>query len=132
MKTINPDPRLMPQILQHLPQDKPIIMLNLLRFRSQANYEDSSITISGREAYGQYSKLAFGFVKEVGGSARYLGKIQGHLIAPDDERWDEVMLIEYPDAGAFIKMVTNPEYQAITYHRTAALDDSRLIATTAH
>ena len=27
-------------------------------------------------------------------------------------------------------MISDPDYQAITFHRTAALEDSRLIATT--
>ena len=47
------------------------------------------------------------------------------------ERWDEILLVEYPSAAAFAAMVTSPEYKAIVFHRTAALEDSRLVATTA-
>jgi len=40
------------------------------------------------------------------------------------------VLMEYPSREAFIEMTSSAEYQAISHHRTAALADSRLIATT--
>jgi uncharacterized protein (DUF1330 family) len=36
-------------------------------------------------------------------------------------------IAEYPNADAFLAMVTNPEYRALVAHRTAAVEDSRLI-----
>jgi uncharacterized protein (DUF1330 family) len=39
------------------------------------------------------------------------------------------VLVEYPSVDAFRTMVADPAYAAVSIHRTAALDDSRLIAT---
>ncbi len=36
-------------------------------------------------------------------------------------------IVRYPSKAAFLEMVMNPDYQAITHHRTAALSDSRLV-----
>ena len=41
-----------------------------------------------------------------------------------------IILVHYPSPAAFIGMVTTPEYQALSGHRTAALADSRLVPTT--
>jgi len=51
------------------------------------------------------------------------------VIGPSEESWDEAILVEYPSRSAFVSMVTNEAYQQISEHRTAALADSRLIAT---
>jgi hypothetical protein len=51
------------------------------------------------------------------------------LLGPPEERWDLALLVRYPSKVAFLALVSNPDYQNITVHRTAALEDSRLIAT---
>ncbi len=50
-------------------------------------------------------------------------------IAVDGEEWDDALLVRYPSKQAFLGMVTKPDYQKDAVHRTAALLDSRLIAT---
>ena len=60
----------------------------------------------------------------------WMGAARFTLIGPDDERWDDAVLVEYPTKQAFLEMVMKPEYQASAVHRTAALADSRLICTT--
>jgi uncharacterized protein (DUF1330 family) len=52
------------------------------------------------------------------------------VIGEDADRWDSVVLVEYPSRRAFLDMVSSPEYQAIAGRRTDALTDSRLIACT--
>lgn len=52
------------------------------------------------------------------------------LIAPKQEQWDLLLLVRYPSSAAFLSMLADPEYQAATVHRSAALADSRLIGTT--
>jgi hypothetical protein len=49
------------------------------------------------------------------------------LTGPSDERWDLAFIAEYPNAGAFLAMVTNPGYREHVKHRQAAVADSRLI-----
>ena len=59
-----------------------------------------------------------------------MGEAHAALIAPPEERWDEVLLVRYPSVAAFVGMLQQHDYQAATVHRTAALEDARLIATT--
>lgn len=107
-------------------------MINLLRYREQAQYAEGfdAQPCTGREAYDRYSADALGFVAGVGGSIRWMGASLGSVIAPADEEWDDAVLVEYPCINAFLTMVSDPAYQAIMPHRTAALANSRLIATT--
>ena len=59
----------------------------------------------------------------------WMGAVRSTVVGPDDERWDDAILVEYPSRKAFLGMVTNPDYLAIAAHRSAALEDSRLICT---
>ena len=109
------------------PANTPVVMLNLLRFREQAQYADASLpACSGREAYAQYSKLIEPILALAGGKVLWAGNAFA-LIAPAGEEWDEVLLVQYPAKQAFLGMITSPAYQAIVHHRTAALADSRLV-----
>ncbi len=110
----------------------PVTMLNLLRFRSVADYSkspelESDDPISGEDAYGVYSSLTVPHLEAVGGSVTFMGKGDQLLIGPSGARWDLVLLVEYPSIAAFISMTQNPAYLQGAGHRTAALKDSRLL-----
>lgn len=128
-RTIDPVPGEFPALLAGLPKNTPIVMLNLLRFSALAHYRDGVPRGSGREAYARYAEVALRKVREVGGTPIFLGAVQAGLICPDDECWDDVLLVRYPSSDAFISMLAMPDYLEATRHRTAALDDARLIAT---
>ena len=106
--------------------DGPIWMLNTIRLRDKAAYEDGR-DASGAEAYAAYGRESEKFFKGVGGKIAWSGRPQHVLIGPDDERWDVCFVAEYPSAAAFGEMVKDPGYQAIVHHRQAAVEDSRLI-----
>ena len=112
-------------------EDGPIVMINLLRYREQASYpkDFDAEPCSGREAYRRYGTIAVRRIASVGGRLRWMGDVQATVIAPTGERWDDAVLVEYPSRKAFVEMVSQPEYLAAAPHRTAALEDSRLIAT---
>ena len=111
--------------------DTPVTMLNLLRFRDQAAYPatDDAEPCSGRDAYARYSRQALAHVRAVGGEPVVIAEVLGRFIGPDNEDWDEMLLVRYPSLSAFLAMIGNPDYQAATIHRTAALADARLIVT---
>ena len=109
-----------------LPRDTPIHMLNLVRFRAQAAYPDGRGG-TGAEAYAAYGRESSPVLSRVGGRIHWTGGIETVLIGPEDERWDAVFIAEYPTAGAFLAMVTDPEYQRAVIHRRAAVETSRLI-----
>lgn len=132
MPSINPSRAQLAEFAARMPAGMPILMLNLLRYNTTANYPTGSehSTCSGREAYKRYSRTALAKVQSVGGRVEFLASVQAALIAPADETWDEMLLVRYPSPEAFLAMLNDPEYQAATVHRTAALCDSRLIGTT--
>ena len=111
--------------------DGPIVMINLLRYREQAEYPEGSseAPCTGAEAYGRYSDAVMPLLAGAGGRPIWIGLARNTLIAPEGEAWDNAILVEYPTRKAFIDMTSSPEYQAVAHHRTAALADSRLIAT---
>ena len=110
-------------------QTAKVVMLNLLKFRPTADYSDhpDETPCSGEEAYQRYSALASPCVESVGGRLVYSGKSEAPVIGPVDEKWDKVLLVEYPSIAAFQEMGFSDEYRSVAYHRTAALEDSRLI-----
>lgn len=109
----------------------PLVMLNLLRFRDEADYPDGleAEPCSGRHAYRRYGAAAAGPLAEAGGRVLWMGAAELAVIAPEGEAWDEVLLVEYPGRDAFLGMIATPAYQAAVPHRRAALADSRLILT---
>ena len=120
-----------------IPADKPILMLNLLRYREQADYGERADAepCSGREAYLERYVPAFNkIVADLGVKGInlfYTGAVVGQLVVPPDEKWDTVAVVEYPNFAAFRRVAESSEYQReAEFHRTAALEDSRLIATT--
>lgn len=127
MKTINPTSNAISQVLSQTPRGKPVVMLNLLKFREQANYDEPSTGVSGRDAYQEYGRGAIRCIHAVGGELVWSGAPTGTLIGPEEEQWDEVLLVRYPSLDAFLEMIDSPEYKSIVHHRTAAIEDSRLI-----
>jgi len=114
-------------------ENAPIVMINLLRYRERAVYPDAfdAEPCSGREAYERYGEVALQRVASVGGKILWMGDVAATVIAPQAESWDDAVLVQYPTPRAFLDMIAQPEYQAVSPHRSAALADSRLIATRA-
>jgi uncharacterized protein (DUF1330 family) len=110
----------------------PVVMLNLLRFRAIADYTASpelapASSISGAEAYERYFQHTLPFLTASGGEVVFRGTAGEYLIGPAAERWDAVMLIRQSSPDAFLQFASNADYLAGMGHRTAALEDSRLL-----
>jgi hypothetical protein len=109
-----------------------VVMLNLLRFRAWADYSASPELaphepITGAAAYQRYMEHTLPFLKQSGGEVLFLGQGGDFLIGPPDERWDAALLVRQRSVSDFIAFASNPEYLAGIGHRTAALEDSRLL-----
>ena len=114
-----------------LPDDgSPLLMLNLLRYREHADYSayPHEPARSGMEAYRHYIGLAMPIVEPAAGRIVVMGTHLATLIAPGEEHWDDVLLLEYPARRPFIDAMQCAAYAKVAYHRTAALLDSRLLA----
>ena len=115
-----------------IPAGQPIVMLNLLRYRREAEYADEQVeACSGREAYHQRYVPAFAKLAAAipGIQVLFLGAVQAGIVIGPKEVWHEVALVEYPSLEAFRRIVESHSYTAeADPHRKAALEDWRLIA----
>lgn len=114
-----------------LPRDEPIHMLNLLLYRDLAEYPEGhqhhGNGWTGRRAYEEYGKTSGPIFRRVGGEIVWRGRFQTMVTGPDDKRWHDGFVAQYPNSAAFLEMVKDPAYQLAVVNRTAALVDSRLI-----
>ncbi len=109
-----------------------IVMLNLLRFRAIADYSKepalaSALPISGEEAYRLYMEHTLPLLKESGGELLFYGRGDDFLIGPANERWDAAMLVRQSSVQSLLAFASNQSYLSGIGHRTAALEDSRLL-----
>ena len=113
------------------PRDATIQMLNLIRLRPLAAYPadhpNHGKGLTGLEAYRAYGRESAAIFARVGGRQIWAGKPEGVLTGPTEERWDIAFIAQYPGGGAFLAMVTDPVYREVVKHRTAGVEDSRLI-----
>lgn len=109
-----------------------IVMLNLLKFKEKADYTDldhlkPESEISGSEAYKLYMTATKPILEKAGGRVLYYGQSGNFLIGPEAEAWDVILLVEHESVAKFMEFAKNEEYLKTMGHRTAALEDSRLL-----
>lgn len=109
-----------------------VVMLNLLRFDEIADYSGypqiaPKTPISGAAAYQLYIEHTLPFLRQSGGELIFYGQGGPFLIGPMDEQWDAAMLVRQSSVSDFMAFSSNQEYLAGLGHRTAALEDSRLL-----
>ena len=110
----------------------PVVMLNLLRFRAVADYSHAPdlappTPISGAAAFERYVAHTLPFLHASGGELVFLGSGGSLLIGPEAERWDLVMLVRQARVESFMRFAMDPAYTVGLAHRTAAVEDSRLL-----
>ena len=109
----------------------PIVMLNLLKFRTAAAYSDGRATdLTGRGAYELYAIAMRKVVEEQGGKFLFAGNVTEMVIGEVEDVWDTCALVEYPSAAAFAAIATSPEVAEIGVHRAAGLEGQLLIRLT--
>jgi uncharacterized protein (DUF1330 family) len=122
--------------LRDVPDERPITMVNLLKFRAQARYEDGDeAPCSGREAYARYKKA---FTVTVGAVSQaqvvFQGPVQQVFIGaagqPETD-WDEVLVVRYPSRRHFLAMMADPTYREALRHRYAGLERTVLLQCSA-
>ncbi len=93
--------------------DKPVVMVNLLKFKDPAEYQ-------------KYSTKVSEILKTIGAEMVISGECKTTLIGGAE--WDAFALVRYPSSKAAVKMFQSPEYQAAHVHREAGLEGQLLIA----
>jgi uncharacterized protein (DUF1330 family) len=109
-----------------------VVMLNLLKFKETADYSDfdhlkPEWEITGEEAYRLYMQHTAPLLEKAGGKVLYFGKSSGFLIGPATEKWDVMLLVEHASVAKFMAFAQDEEYLKTAGHRTAALENSRLL-----
>ena len=115
------DPARMAEMMEPGP-DGPIFMVNLLKFKEQAEYEDGRETdLTGRQAYELYGAEVTNIIKDYDGEVVFVGDVTWLQIGQVEDLWDEVAIAKYPNRAALVAMSSSAEWQAASVHRTAGL-----------
>jgi len=96
------------------PEDGPLVMLNLNRYRD-------------REAYGRYGEVAMRVLEKVGGRILWYAPAEAVVVGEASDAYDEVLAVWYPSAAAFVALATDPETLAARDHRLEGLERATLI-----
>ena len=127
---VDPLPEQIKAFLANHPDDEPVYMLNLLKFKPRATYRDGE-DISGAEAYARYGDAFGKLVASLnidGAHSVFSGQMGSWLIGQGEGEWDAVALFRYPDAKTMFATVSSEAYRKIHRHRKAGLEGQLLIA----
>ena len=125
------DPERIMAMLEKGP-DGPIFMVNLLKFKDKAEYEDGRATeLSGRDAYMIYGRAVTDLLPKFGGRGLFAGDVTFLALGQVEELWDEIAIASYPSRADMVRMSMSPEWQEISVHRTAGLKGQLNIETVA-
>lgn len=126
--TIQPTPEQFQQLMEGS-ADTPVVMVNLLTFKTDATDDDAGV--SGQEAYGRYAVEMRKFVESKGGRFIWSGRVDSMVIGDTDEDFHVIALVEYPNRATFVEIASSDHVASIGEHRSAGLASQWLIATTA-
>lgn len=112
--------------------DGPIYMVNLLKYKEVAEYEDGRETgLTGRQAYEIYAGAVAELLVEFGGGVVFGGEVSRLMLGEVEDLWDEVAIAMFPSRKAMLEMMMSPTTQEIGQHRAAGLAGQLNIETTA-
>ena len=119
---VTPTPEQIKELIED-GHDRPIYMVNLLKFKEKAEYEDGRETdLTGHEAYGIYAVEVAAHLNKVGGKPVIGGEVTGLRLGSVEDLWDMVAIAMYPNRKAMFAMVTDSDYRKSAEHRTAGLE----------
>jgi len=96
------------------PDDGPLVMLNLNRYRDPA-------------AYARYGEVATRVLERVGGRVLWHAPVKGTVVGEGEERFDDVIAVWYPSAAAFVELATDAELLGARQHRLDGLERAALL-----
>ena len=100
----------------------PICMVNLLKFKDVAEYEDGRETsLTGFEAFQLYEGAIKEILQRVGGCIGFEGRIERLALGEVEELWDVVALAVWPSRQVMLEVMQSQEMQDISVHRSAGL-----------
>jgi uncharacterized protein (DUF1330 family) len=125
------DPEQMKGLMEKGPNG-PIFMVNLLKFKERAEYDDGRETnLTGREAYMIYGRAVAELLPKFGGRVIFAGDVTYLSLGHVEELWDEIAIGMYPDRASMVRMSFSDEWREIAVHRSAGLKGQLNIETVA-
>jgi hypothetical protein len=116
----------LPKLLEN--PTEPFYMVNLIRFRDQAEYADGRETdLTGREANALYDPLPY--IESIGGRVVYISAVSEQIDGADDVLWQDIAIVEYSCPIAFLAMITHPDFQETSIHKDAGVEKTRVMFT---
>ncbi|MFT7688712.1 MAG: hypothetical protein ACI9FB_004076 [Candidatus Azotimanducaceae bacterium] len=113
------------ELLESLPDEGPIVMVNLVRFRETSL--DGNGT--GWDAYVRYSKGDMPLLKKVGGSILWSGHVEATAFGEKSAApWDWIVHVQYPSKASFLEMMTSEAYQEINVDRENGVQEHVILA----
>lgn len=113
------------------PAEGSIRMINLLKFKARAEYEDGTDgeCANGMEAYLRYGEALDDGILEAAGATMIYSEpvVTGVIGAADALDFDIIAIVNYPSREAFIDMASSAAYQEAHKHREAGLERQLLI-----
>ena len=101
---------------------RPVCMVNLLKFKEKAIYEDGRETsLTGPEAYQIYGEGVAKMIDNIGGKIVFSSVVSGLVVGEVEELWDAVAIAEYPSRQSFADMIASVQWSELAIHRTAGL-----------
>jgi hypothetical protein len=115
------------QVLATTPPDEdgPVWMVNLMKYRDVAEYEDGrATTLSGREADDLYAPLEE--LAAVGAEIVFFAEVETQLLG-DAPKWDRVAVVKYPTRRSFHEMQQRDGFRAQHVHKDAGMEQTIII-----
>src|SRR5262245_10212748 len=107
------------------PKDGPVVMLNLVRFKPEADGGGES----GRASYERYATAMRTVVEGQGGRFLWTGDVDSVVIGDGEAgAFHALGIVEYPSRKKFVEIATSDVVREIGLDRTAGLESQWLIA----
>ena len=111
MSAIRPNKDQFVQLME-APDEGPVVMLNLLKFKERADGAEGS----GASAYARYGDAAVQMVEARGGKVLWMGRADQILIGDASQDWDSVALVQYPSRKEFRARRDDPNMRGRGFH----------------
>ena len=119
--------RIDPEYASHLAtcaleQDGPIFMVNFMKYRARAEYDDGRDDgITGKEADDRYAPLDI--LADIGALVVFFGDVE------TGGDWDRVGIVRYPTRRSFMMMQARPDFQSRHAHKVAGMERTIVCGT---
>jgi hypothetical protein len=104
--------------------DGPIWMVNLMKYKEVAAYNDGSSSLTGKQVTGKQADDRYApldVLAAIGAEVVLFGDVDTQLLG-DHTSWDRVGVVKYPSRRSFIEMQSRPDFVERHVHKEAGME----------